>query len=223
MNITDCPLCGAMNSGLVCFCCEQPLTQGIAELLMEKSEDQQVMCKRCRAIFPCYLCLDEQRADLARLRKSLISNNQGRNLNCWPLGSFGWKHADCDPCGCTGIAGIVGVVEDNLIIAVGGHKIIVSIFNEDSDETDADADAYMEYIDEILSAVGVNSEWDGDTWTLCFSDRLLVPWNRNIELLADTIYTMAQQRCHIFSKKCIEATNLIQEVHTEYIKNQGMK
>lgn len=50
--------------------------------------------------------------------------DEGRNLECWPLCSFGGKDADLDPEGCTGIKEIVEADEDSVWLHVGGHKAI---------------------------------------------------------------------------------------------------
>ena len=50
-----------------------------------------------------YFNQEEWGLEVDELTKALVSLNEGRNLDCWPLGSFGWKDADLEPSGCTGI------------------------------------------------------------------------------------------------------------------------
>jgi hypothetical protein len=100
--------------------------------------------------------------DEEMLTKALQSLNEGRNEECFPLVSFGWKDADLEPAGCTGITRIVTVNDYGVTVEVGGHKTFVPSTPSGSDH---------DYEQEIIFDIGWPGEWTGDDWTIVFSKK----------------------------------------------------
>lgn len=174
--LTGCPLCGAKyaDAQLECRCCGACLDQeSLRELAARTGDDKQVYCHACRATFPAYLCDEKLFKLVAEIRGALRERNEGRNLDCWPLCSFGWKDADLEASGCTGIKAIVGVQEDRLEIAVGGHK---TVSGGDCLETEDEriVEHYNEIAQDLVCGCGFSGEWTGDEWVVSWTDTIAV-------------------------------------------------
>lgn len=135
----------------------------------------------------------ELEADIRKL-------NEGRNLRCWPLCSFGWKDADLDPGGCTGISKVVGVTEEAVTVEVGGHKTLSYDSEASEDEQLIQWEAWLMSI-----PTGVNVDGDVDGLSLSFSDNVTVEtpddfWDSDtaIKDLAERIVEAARKRCKVF-------------------------
>lgn len=198
-DMQGCPLCGDASKTLVCSCCERPFSVEETTALKLKSTENCLFCLTCKQSFPLYLWEDKDLAgQFALLREALVSRNEGRNLDCWPLGSFGWKHADLDPGGCTGIKRIVGVQEDKLLVEVGGHKVFVQA-DEDDEKGMEDFNTYMQ---ELLIDLPYHCDWSGEDWCVSMSDVIQVKWNDDITGMVDAIYAAAKAAVNPFSESC---------------------
>lgn len=91
---------------------------------------------------------------------------------CWGLCSFGWKDADLDPEGCTGIESIVGLSDEAFTIRVGGHKTVCPPDDESQEGIAQEL---------VWDTGGWNGEWDGDSWCFSFTEDVTVPypWDDN--------------------------------------------
>ena len=95
------------------------------------------------------------------LEKALKAQNMGRNRECFPLVSFGWKDADLDPEGCTGIKRISNITEEKVSFIIGGHKTFCPY--EEYHPTDEEQ--------EIIFDIGYPGDWSGDDWCLYMDDK----------------------------------------------------
>ena len=140
-----------------------------------------------------------------KLECALKERNEGRNPNCFSLVSFGWKDADLDPEGCTGIESISVTDADTVSVHVSGHKT----FCPDEDWSDHDLD----FAAEVVADCGYGCEWTGDEWVASFHQTIEVPWVLNDDELqlgdagaenfgatADAIIEAARQACRQFSE-----------------------
>jgi hypothetical protein len=219
----SCPLCGAEpgKAQLACPCCKRPLDPewepDLAMLSVEK-----VHCQACRATFPSYLMGSEERAIVEGVRKALKDQDEGRNAGCWPLVSFGWKDADLDAEGCTGIKAIIGAKEDRLILAIGGHKTFVASDCLDTDDEEKRA-AFDEAMREIVCSTGYPSEWTGDDWCSSWSGFVALPivmkdGKPDFEATATRIISDSEQACRAFEEAMAHASEAANELYEEMSK-----
>lgn len=173
---------------------------------------------------------DDPGYDHANLEDAVKALNEGRNLDCWPLCSFGWKDADLDPCGCTGIKAIGGDLSTNhpkLTVEVGGHKTVCHPNDWWLDLSDEKRDEFGEIVQELVIDMGGPGEWTGDDWCLYFSDTIKVDpvWDEtDMELdytkTAEVIVKAARQRCGEWSREMRELDKLVEEVYQEAKKEE---
>jgi hypothetical protein len=64
---------------------------------------------------------DDPQIPVDELEKEL-KEFDGRNPECWPICSFGWKDADLEPHGCSGIKMLKYPDEDTIEVIIGGHQ-----------------------------------------------------------------------------------------------------
>lgn len=174
--LVGCPLCGADygKAQLECACCGACLDlEALREIAARTGDEKQVYCHACRCTFPAYMCEQSLFEMVKAIRAALVERNGGRNLDCWPLCSFGWKDADLEASGCTGIKAICGVQEDRLEIEVGGHK---TIGDGSCLETESQGlvDHYNEIAQDLVCGCGFGGEWTGDEWVVSYSDKIAV-------------------------------------------------
>ena len=100
---------------------------------------------------------------------ALNKQNEGRNKDCFPLASFGWKGADLDPEGCTGIKSICNITDESISFIIGGHKTFCPF------EFDEDQERYREQIEEqeqiVIGDIGYPGDWTGDDWDIRMYDK----------------------------------------------------
>lgn len=94
------------------------------------------------------------------------------SAGCFDLVSFGWKDADLDPTGCTGIEKILGVQGKCVLLTVSGHKTFCDPCEDQEEEGMTDADWLAH---EIVCDCGSDCEWDGDSWCASFHETIKVP------------------------------------------------
>ena len=102
--------------------------------------------------------------------KALQEQNEGRNPDCFPLISFGWKDADLHPEGCSGIREITKIDEDDgVTVEVGIHKT----YGCDEEWTEEQRDIAQECLPYIIG-----SEWNADVdgWDMSLTFEVTVPW-----------------------------------------------
>ena len=142
---------------------------------------------------------DEDNLDfIADVEKRMLELNEGRELNCWPLGSFGGKDADLDGGGCTGIKEWGECTEEILYLKVGGHKRISPPDSENEDIQDL--------AQEIILGSSFGGEWEGDCWCMNTSATIKVPvfldkhtGEVNVDRVARTIIKTARDAVEPFS------------------------
>ncbi len=104
---------------------------------------------------------------------------EGEIGGCWGLCSFGWKDADLDPEGCTGIDKIISMDEHKVIVEYGGHKTATNPTYECEYElSDDDEHYYSEAAHDIVSGCGYDGYWSGDDWSLSVRGEVAVEWVR---------------------------------------------
>lgn len=116
----------------------------------------------------------------AKLEVALKDLDQGKRSDAYPLVHFGWKDADLDPEGSTGIEAIVKVTEDDVTLRIGGHKSY-GCDGPENLESDQAIETYREIAQEIISAdyLGECSYADYDGWGFSFNEELTVEWQCN--------------------------------------------
>ena len=110
--------------------------------------------------------------------------DEGRNPNCWPIISFGYKDADLDPEGCTGIKELAGIdAEDRTLVVVGGHKTV-----SDPDEwfefglTPDDLDYAREAVQDYLCGCVANTVERGtDEYVVSFEETIAVAFRDDLD------------------------------------------
>ena len=105
------------------------------------------------------------------------SGLEGRNHECWPILSFGWKDADLNPEGCTGIECVASANEENVTLKVGGHKRVCDpTYESEYDLSDEDKEEFSNVAQEIVNGAPFPGEWEGDDWCLHYSTKIKVEW-----------------------------------------------
>lgn len=140
---------------------------------------------------------------------------------CWGLCSFGWKDADLDPEGCTGIDKIVSATEDTVTVEVGGHKTLTSPTYEcEFDLSDEDDESFSEWAQSIVCDVAYEGEWTGDDWSLRTRETFEVDWiideetgEFDIQTTAKAIVKKAHEVIKPFETAMAEASKDIDEVY----------
>jgi hypothetical protein len=139
---------------------------------------------------------------LGKVEEATRKLGTGRNRECWPVAAFGGKHADLDPCGCTGIKKVIGGNEDSITVEVGGHKTVCPPENESK----------MELAQELVSGAGYSGDWTGDDWVLHFTATVSVPlpWDdaltdeANFTTMGKLVFEAAEAACQQFEKDMVE-------------------
>ena len=229
--IGTCPTCGGKPrlvkaSGTVMAGPHTLESIGEVTILAENLDplESMVRCQKCSAEYPLEFLESYTYSILTQLRGALLERNMGRELDCWPLGSFGWKDADLEPEGCTGIRSFSGYEGAELLITVGGHKSFSAPVNWDcadeeeglSDEEFDSLDA--EWRDTIFEVCCLetcwNMDWDCDEVTVYFEDivRVEVPFERNYDVLAEEIIAEAKKATTAFSESMKGLSEQIDEM-----------
>jgi hypothetical protein len=147
-----------------------------------------------------------------KLEAAIVALNDGRNLRCWPLCSFGWKDADLDAEGCTGIKSIDATDDEMVKVIVGGHKT----FGIDPDWTEAQVDTANTCL-----PVGYACDGDHEEWTSSTQVEIEVPWvlspegEPSYELTAAAIVEAARNAIAPFEKDVAEADAAMNKVTEE--------
>jgi hypothetical protein len=112
--------------------------------------------------------------DLGKLRDVLRGINEGRNLDsCFDVVSFGWKDADLDPSGCTGIKSLDRIEGKRVVVTVGGHKTFCDPCQDEDSGTEMSDSDWCAH--SIVCECGTYCEWTGDDWCASFSEIIKVP------------------------------------------------
>ena len=102
--------------------------------------------------------------------KAMLDLNEGRNLDDYPLISFGGKDADLLPEGCSGIRESTKIDEDHgVTVEVGIHKT----YSWDEEWTEEQRDIAHECLPHIQ---GSKSEGDSEGWEMSLTFDVTVPW-----------------------------------------------
>jgi len=232
MTDLSCPLCGAAaaKAKLACPCCKQVVVL-TRNLELRVHDIERLHCHACKTSFPTYLIGAEERELIDGVKKALKEQDEGRNQSCWPLVSFGWKDADLDAEGCTGIKRIVDAVEDKLIFEIGGHKTFVSSDCLDTTSEKKRA-AFDEAMREIVCSTGYSAEWTGDDWCVSFSsmvstailrkdstagavDGLATTSEPDFAATAIEIIRLAQKACRGFEEEMASADKAANTLYSE--------
>jgi hypothetical protein len=96
------------------------------------------------------------------------------SAGCFDLCSFGWKHADLDPCGCTGIDEIISVEGKRVVVKVSGHKTVCDPTYEFPFELKKEDSSYSEVAHSIVCDAVGDGSWTGDDWCLSFTEEIKV-------------------------------------------------
>lgn len=144
----------------------------------------------------------EVAAQVKELEDTLRGMNDGRNDSCWPLVSFGWKDADLDPEGCTGIKKVVGADRRGIVLEVGGHKTVCDpTYESEYELTEEDKTAYSEVAHSIVCD-GPAGEWTGDDWCLAEHLTITVQWRATVKETAEAIIRKARKAVRPFERSC---------------------
>jgi hypothetical protein len=179
----------------------------------------------------------EERAELGRwsdsIEKSLRERNEGRNLDCWPVCSFGWKDADLDPSGCTGIksircADVAGFEEEIIFVEVGGHKTLC-YYSGEEEISDEKEQQYHDIQFEVITDMTTGYQVDGDEEevTVSFTETIRVPWSLDDEgeydgtATIDAILEAARKACERFEADMVAAHKALNElIDTQFPKEK---
>jgi hypothetical protein len=125
------------------------------------------------------------------------TQNDGRNLNCWPVLSFGWKDADLEPGGCTGIKAITqrGAM---LLVEVGGHK---TFCYSTATERDDDYSREWEYLCNACTGFGCDGDSEGFTASFCDVIPVRIRSGVPPEKLAHAVVRASERRCDEFEEE----------------------
>lgn len=155
-----------------------------------------------------------------KLEEEIKKLNQGRNLDCWPLCSFGWKDADLDPTGCTGIQELAeGGNEDFFYLKVGGHKALFPHEKTDEEETDTEMSDLDWCEHSIVCDFPYRCEWEDDRWAASFSEVVKCEWvyseedgDLDIPATAKKAVEECKKVCNKFSKACVETQKQLEQL-----------
>ncbi len=143
---------------------------------------------------------------------SLAESHGHKNDGCFPLYSYGWKDADLEPWGCTGIKKIAKMDEDHVLLTIGGHKTFCDPTYECEYElTEKDEEDYSTEATEIVCDVPYEGYWSGDDWSVHFEEDVQVEWvyeNDELSYLktAERAIEICNDACRPFSEKCMLAS-----------------
>ena len=163
--------------------------------------------------------------DRVLLENTLKELNEGRNLACWQLCSFGWKDADLDFEGCTGIDHIVGVEGKSVVVEIGGHKTFCNPTHEcEFDLSEDDERMYGDIAESVICDINSSSgEWTGDDWSFEYRNDIKVPiikTNGKIDYnkLAKRIINAAKKDLEPIQEDWKQGDKAIEEIYLEMRK-----
>lgn len=138
-------------------------------------------------------------SEIAQLKETLRSMNPGRNLDSWPVCSFGGKDADLEPFGSTGIADVQRSRDGDYLVSVGGYKTVCPQNYEDKELTEEANDM----ITDALVHSGFRVEWTGDEWTIADEALVKIAYNKHESpyKTALAILQVAETQCSSFEKR----------------------
>ena len=123
-----------------------------------------------------YFAQEQWGHDYDELFKELQKLNEGRNLDCWPIISFGWKDADLDPNGCTGIKSIIAINDEYITLEIGGHKTFCPFEDWDDKYTEEQLEDVSLIEQETINEIPYPGDWSGDDWIIYTEDEIEVAW-----------------------------------------------
>lgn len=156
--------------------------------------------------------------------------NHGRNQDCW-LYSFGWKDADLDPEGCTGIGNVISANETCVTLEIGGHKTLCDPVDSGGwDLSVDDEESYTEQVHAIVCDQKVGGgEWDGGDWSFWWKGIITVNWpegeinDKWLKTITDEIIEKASQALTPFCKDMarleIEMDKVYKEIEMKYMNS----
>ena len=165
--------------------------------------------------------------DLEKAILSLAESHGHKNFHCFPLYSYGWKDADLEPWGCTGIKKIAKVDEEHVWLTIGGHKTFCDPTYECEYElSEEDEKDYSTVAFEIVCGVGYEGNWSGDDWSIHFTEDVQVEWvYENDELSYPKTAEAAIEACDKartpFSEECKLASACMNELYKEMQNRYG--
>ena len=147
---------------------------------------------------------------------------EGEVGGCWGLCSFGWKDADLDPEGCTGIDKIVSIDEEKIVVNVGGHKTATDpTYETPYNLTKKDKDYYSEAAYEIVCGCGYEGYWSGDDWSLSVRKEVPVEWVKtedgdfDISSTAEKIVELAKVALAPYESEMKTLSEMLDELYDE--------
>ena len=159
--------------------------------------------------------------DLEKAILSLAESHGHKNSDCFPLYSYGWKDADLEPWGCTGIEKIAKMDEEHVWLTIGGHKTFCDPTYECEYElSEEDEKDYSTVAFEIVCGVCYEGYWSGDDWSVHFTEDVQVAWvYENDELSYPKTAEAAIEACDKartpFSEECKQASGCMNELYKE--------
>jgi len=140
---------------------------------------------------------------------------------CFDVISFGWKDADLDAEGCTGISELVAVEGKRIVVEASGHKTLCDpTYEFEFDLTEEDKDSYSEVAHSIVCDCACSGEWTGDDWSLSFNEHVKVPvvHKNNVvdyKATAERIRKAALKCIHPYEKTWSECSHDLNELYKE--------
>jgi hypothetical protein len=161
---------------------------------------------------------------VGRLEKELIEHNEGRNKECWPLNSFGWKHADLDPEGCCGISKVTAATDETVTVEIGGHKTFCDPAYEIEDE-DKQAQ-WRSVAQHYIEGAAGNGDWTGEEWVFSFSDEIKIDWvegedDTDFPATAQLLIAKAKEACKPYEKNWSEISAALDRVYADITREFG--
>ena len=155
--------------------------------------------------------------------------DQGRNRECWPLLSFGWKDADLDPEGCTGIRSVLRADDGRATLTISGHKTLCDPTHEcEWDLSKEDEEAWSAVAHEIVCGQAVGEgEWTGSDWSLHWSGEIAVEWPEGEigeewkKTAVERVVEAAREALEPFRKDMKELSRQMDLLHEEMEKKYG--
>lgn len=138
-------------------------------------------------------------AFIEKVVKQLYDQCEGRNHECWPVASYGGKDADLEPWGCTGIEKIEISKAGDLLVTVGGHKVIDRKMEEGVNPSRDEA------LNDLVCACGFTVEGDHEEYFISFSDQFSID-GRGMSLtkVCFLIDEKAREMCGDFEQSMVD-------------------
>jgi hypothetical protein len=152
-----------------------------------------------------------------------FKKESNKNERCWPIYSFGWKDADLDPEGCTGIKKITTINDKYVELEIGGHKTLCDpTYEFEFELSEMDEEAYSESAFSIVCDIDYEGYWSGDDWSVYFTDVIRVEWvGFDDELIpkydemVEKIKEVAWENIKPFSEQTSDASKAMSELYQE--------